>query len=267
MHSREQATGQTPRITAIPRLAAGGKWRVEAMRALSEPLLLWFTRGQGRITLGGVTRGYGPNMAIFVPPGVMHGFEVGPLVFGSALFFGAQHGLNLPQGPTLLRVRDNAQQVELNLCLDAIGRELVSQKPAAAQAARFYLGLVSVWLERQIALAPPDEAPQKRSAQRLVGRFTAALEREFRSGRTVADYARELGVTPTHLTRVCQITMGRSAKALISDRVLFEARRLLRDTQTPVHQVASDLGFTSAAYFTRAFQHHTGTTPSNFRRS
>ncbi len=47
------------RLMAIPRLAAGGRWRVEAMRSLSEPLLLWFTRGQGRITVAGVTRGYG----------------------------------------------------------------------------------------------------------------------------------------------------------------------------------------------------------------
>jgi len=45
-----------PRLVAIPRLAAGGKWRVEAMRSLSEPCLLWFTKGQGRITISGVTR-------------------------------------------------------------------------------------------------------------------------------------------------------------------------------------------------------------------
>ena len=41
------------RVTAIPRLAANGRWRVEAMRALSEPMLLWFTKGQGRITIAG----------------------------------------------------------------------------------------------------------------------------------------------------------------------------------------------------------------------
>jgi AraC family transcriptional regulator, transcriptional activator of pobA len=33
-----------------------------------------------------------------------------------------------------------------------------------------------------------------------------------------------------------------------------------------VSHVSEVLGFTSAAYFTRAFQHRTGKTPSAFRR-
>ena len=33
------------RLLAIPRLAAAGRWRVEAMRTLSEGCLLWFTKG------------------------------------------------------------------------------------------------------------------------------------------------------------------------------------------------------------------------------
>ena len=56
------------RLVAVPRLVAGGRWRVEAMRTLSESCLLWFTKGQGRITVAGVTRGYTANNAIFIPP-------------------------------------------------------------------------------------------------------------------------------------------------------------------------------------------------------
>ena len=98
-------------------------------------------------------------------------------------------------------------------------------------------------------------------------RYTALLERDFRSGRGVADFAAALGVTPTHLTRCCKQTCGRPASALLHDRVIFEARRLLSETSLPVGHIARDLGFTSAAYFTRAFQHQTGKTPSGFRRA
>jgi AraC family transcriptional activator of pobA len=83
----------------------------------------------------------------------------------------------------------------------------------------------------------------------------------------VSDFARELGVTSTHLTRVCNKTCGSSASDLLHDRVIFEARKLLTETRMPVSQVAQALGFTSAAYFTRAFQHRTGKTPSAFRKS
>lgn len=254
------------RLVAIPRLAAGGRWRVEAMRSLSEPLLLWFTRGQGRITIAGVTRGYVPNNAIFIPAGTMHGFEVGQHVFGTAVFFGRDTDLTLPKQTHHLRIRENSAQVELNLHLDAIGREQASDKPAHDRATRHHLGLLSVWLERQIALHPVEDLPHPVSARRLAARFTQIVERDFRSGAGVADYAAALGVTPTHLSRVCRTTTGRSAKAILSDRVIFEARRMLLDTKKPVQEVAQDLGFTSPAYFTRAFQHHTGKTPTDFRR-
>lgn len=255
------------RLVAIPRLAAGGRWRVEAMRSLSEPLLLWFTRGQGRITIAGVTRGYGPNNAIFIPAGTMHGFEVGQHVFGTAVFFGRDTDLTLPQKVQHLRVRENSAQVELNLLLDTIGREQVSGKPAHDRAVRHHLGLLSVWLERQVAVQPPEDLPHPESARKLAARFTQLLERDFRTGHGVADYAAELGVTPTHLSRVCRTTTGRPAKAILSDRLLFEARRLLSETKAPVREVAQTLGYTSAAYFTRAFQQQTGKTPTDFRRA
>jgi AraC-like DNA-binding protein len=253
------------RLVAIPRLAAGGRWRVEAMRAYSEPCLLWFTKGQGRITVAGTTRGYTAHNAIFIPAGVMHGFEVGPQVFGTAVFFGSDCSVTLPKEPYHLRIRETFTAQELNVTLDAILRELNSDSPAHERAAQAYLGLLGVWLERQIAKATPEQ-PKPDAARRLVTRYTALLEREFRSGLGVAEFAAQLGVTPTHLTRCCKQTGGRPASALLHDRLIFEARRLLSETDLPVNLIAGSLGFTSAAYFTRAFQHQTGKSPTAFRR-
>lgn len=254
------------RLVAIPRLAAGGRWRVEAMRAYSEPLMLWFTKGQGRITLAGQTRGYTANNAIFIPPGVMHGFEVGPQVFGTAVFFGRGTPLVLPSDPHHLRIRETFVAQELNITLDAIQRELDSAHPGHDRAAAHHLGLLSVWLERQIARAAPD-LPKPDAARRLVARYTALLEQEFRLGLGVADFAAQLGVTPTHLTRCCKQACSRPASALLHDRLIFEARRLLSETDMAVNAIAGSLGFTSAAYFTRAFQNQTGKSPTAFRRS
>ncbi|MEZ5730982.1 MAG: AraC family transcriptional regulator [Paracoccaceae bacterium] len=252
------------RVVPIPRLAAGGRWRVEAMRSLSEPMLLWFTRGQGRITIAGVTRGYGAHNAIFIPAGVMHGFEVGAQTFGSAVFFGKET-VNLPTEVMHLRVRETGPQGELSLLIDSIQRELSSAKPGHDRAAQNYLGLLGVWLERQADIAGGDSR-KPGAALRLVRRYTALLERDFKSGKTVAHFAQELGVTTTHLSRVCNQTCGRSASDLLHDRVIFEARKLLNETRLPISRVADHLGFTSAAYFSRAFQHRTGLTPSAFRR-
>lgn len=256
------------RLTPISRLAAGGRWRVEAMRSLREPLLLWFTQGQGRITVAGTTRGYGTNHAVFIPPGVMHGFEVTPRVQGTAVFFGRNPGLTLPGTSKFLRPRDPISQKELIATLESIQRELESGRSGSQQAARHHLGLLGVWLERQIererALEPLLVRPV--AAQRLIARYAALLERDFRSNSAVADYAAALGVTPTHLTRACRATCGKGAHQLLEDRILFEARRLLAETRMPIKDVAQLLGFNSAGYFTRSFQKNAGVTPSAFRK-
>jgi AraC family transcriptional regulator, transcriptional activator of pobA len=255
------------RLVPIPRLALGGRWRVEAMRSISEPLLLWFTKGQGRITIAGVTRGYTSHNCIFIPAGVMHGFDVGPQVFGTAVYFGKNSGLSLPAAPQHLRIRETFPQQELNILLDSIQREIDSLNPANDRAAYHHLGLLSVWLERQVAKHVLEPAARPDAARRLVARYTALLEREFRSGMSTSDFAAALGVTPTHLTRCCNAACGKTASALLQDRKIFEARKLLSETRLPVARIAGNLGFNSPAYFTRAFHHATGLSPSLFRRT
>ncbi|MDB9944026.1 helix-turn-helix domain-containing protein [Octadecabacter sp.] len=92
------------------------------------------------------------------------------------------------------------------------------------------------------------------------------IERHYHDHSGVPDYVAKLGVTPTHLARCCRQTSGKSALELLNDRILFEARLLLRDTKDPVQKIASDLGFGSAPYFTHAFAAQPGLTPSKFRQ-
>lgn len=259
-------TPTTIRLVPIPRMAAGGRWRVEAMRSYGEPVLLWFTRGQGRITVSGITRGYGAHNAVFIPAGTMHAFDISTQVHGTAVFFGRDCTLALPDRPCHLRIREQMTQLEMNATLENIGRELESRRPGHDRAARHHLGLLGVWLERQVAIAQAD-TPRPDASRRLAARYAEILERGFDSGMGVAEYAAILGVTPTHLSRACKAASGRPASALLQDRVIFEARRLLSETRLPVARISETLGFTSAAYFTRAFQHRTGQTPTAFRKT
>lgn len=254
------------RVVPIPRLVTANRWQMEGMRAQPEAVLLWITRGQGRITMGGTTRGYGAHNAVFIPAGVMHALEIGAQTQGVAVFFGQSSDVTLPHSAQHLRIRDAVPQAEVLGIIEQIQREMTSEKIGADRAARHYIGLLGVWLERQVDAASQDGAKPS-AAKRLAARFSALLERDFRSGHGVGDYAEALGVTPTHLTRACRESCARSASDLLQDRRHYEACRLLTETEAPVKDVASTLGFTSAAYFTRAFHQRTGKTPSDFRKN
>ena len=254
------------RVVSLPHFARGGKWRTEAMRSYSQPLLIWFTKGQGRITVAGVTRGYGPHNAIFIPAGTMHGFDMLGQVFGSILFFPISADFDLPSEHQHLRFRLAAQHTELTGLIDNIQREAGRDLPRQDKALLHHGGLLSVWLRRQMDLSP-DADEDSDASRRLAEAYTALVERDFHLGKGVSQYAAELGVTPTHLSRVCNIACGRPASAILADRVHYEARRMLAQTRAPVKDIANHLGFTSAAYFTRAFQKQAGKTPSSFRKT
>ncbi len=253
---------------ALATLTYGGpasKWRTEAMRSHATPRLIHITKGQGRITVAGLTNGYGPNNLIFIPAGTIYGLEVGPTVFGQIMTL--PDGADWPDAPFHLRLLDVAPQKELQGYIEAIEREL--QPSGDHRAANCHLGLLAIFVERQLAKRDTGTIDKRRNsaAGRLVARYSALIARDFASDRSVADYAATLKVTPTHLTRVCQQTCGRSALRLLNERIHYEACMLLRDTNVPVQDIAKLLSFRSPAYFTRSFQEKSGQTPSEFRRT
>ena len=258
------------RLVPISKLAAAPKWQMETLRALREPVFFWFTSGQGRITLGGSTRGFHPHNAIYIPPGTMYGFQAMTRTQGVALHMGDPTGLDLPDAPLHLRLRDGNQHAEVAQIIDAIQRELDGGKPFADRAARHQIGLLAIWLERQ-RKGISDDSPRGMSSanpnERLTARYTALLEREYGSALNVTDYAKALGVTPTHLTRACRASCGRSALQVMRERRLYEARRLLTETDVPVQDIAHNLGFSTPAYFSRAFSATTGKAPSLYRKA
>jgi AraC family transcriptional regulator, transcriptional activator of pobA len=257
------------RIVPISKLAAAPKWQLETMRALREPLFLWVTNGQGRINLGGSTRGFHPHNAIFIPAGTLYGLQAMTRVQGSAIYFGNRHGLDLPDQPLHLRLRDAVQHAEVSHLVDCVQREVEGQRAQAEKAAYLQLGLLAIWLERHRREREDDSTraiPVLTANERLTARYATLLEREFGSALNVTDYATALGVTPTHLTRACRASCGRTALALMQERRLFEARRLLLETKIPVQDIARNLGFSTPGYFSRAFAQHIGQPPSSFRK-
>ena len=110
-----------------------------------------------------------------------------------------------------------------------------------------------------------DQSDTAPAGEPLVIQFEELLEEHFREHRSVSDYAADLSVSATHLSRMLRQATGYSASRIIEDRVIREARRHLVFTNLRVSEVAYLLGYSDPAHFSRVFSKATGMSPREFR--
>ncbi len=101
----------------------------------------------------------------------------------------------------------------------------------------------------------------------LLRQFQAKVEEYFRQLHEVGAYASLLNLSAGHLSEVVKAQSGRPAIKHIHERLVLEARRLLFHTSHSLKEIAFDLGFSEASYFSRFFRRETGVTPVEYRAS
>ncbi|WP_299731331.1 AraC family transcriptional regulator [uncultured Tateyamaria sp.] len=250
----------------LSQLSGAQDWRLSLAHDRAAHLLIWVTRGQGRLLLNGTRRGVGTHNAISIPAQTLFSLELGRQGMGLVAVIPDGSDLRLPLGPRQLRMRDVSAISELTSLFEAAVREDSSGRELSQDALDAHIALMSVWWRRQIAL--PDNLPVRmNAAARLSAAFCQRIAQFYTTGMSMADHAAALNVTPTHLTRACKAASGRTAADLLTERVLYAARIALSETDVAIQDVARHLGFGSAAYFTRFIQQHTAKTPTALRQS
>ncbi|WP_238368719.1 helix-turn-helix domain-containing protein [Mesobacterium pallidum] len=224
-------------------------------------------RGGGVARIEGTAHALAEGVLINVPVGVVHGFTFQPGTVGRVVtllaelrdeLLAADQALpGLLTRPAVVPAPAASWPV-----LAGIETEFEGRSYARAQVLRSLTGVLLGLVARAVAgaegaagAAPPPQ----------VRRFLDLVEKGFASGAKVADYAARLGVSATHLSRLCREATGQPASRLIAERLLREARRNLAFTTLPVSTIAYELGYDDPAYFSRVFQRETGESPSAFR--
>ncbi len=105
------------------------------------------------------------------------------------------------------------------------------------------------------------------SQNKILQQFRTLIDDHFLSKTQVAEYADMIYITPGHLNDTIKTVTGRTAKQVIDEKRITEAKRLLFWGELTVKQIASHLNFEDDAYFNRFFKKHTGQTPALFQRN
>ena len=244
--------------------------------ALSFLDILLVTTGRGWFEIDGARHAVAPGLLLVTTPGQVRRWDVtgldGACVFFTKEFlrdafadarFLDQFAFFNAARPSSALLLPAAERTQFLRRFRRMREELRTMRDDASDLlrARLYelLVLINRWYRQ--------DHPQTHAATRngIVERFQLMLDREFRQLHRVQDYASRLGVSPGHLNLLCRTHAGRSASAEIHQRVLLEARRLLRYTDKPAFVVAQELGFADPAYFGRFFRRETNVTPRAYR--
>lgn len=235
------------------------------------------TAGGGRMSADGATTSCTAPALLLLPPRVVHAFAWSPDTQGQVLTLSARllarllatspDLAGLFDRPAHIAMPDGSAAAEaIGHAFARIGRELATSAPGRDQALQACLTTLLLDALR-LHLSAHDAAGQPpRTGARLTTRFIAALEGAFRTQHALAFYADSLGVAPAALRAATRAATGRSPSALLRERQILEAKRLLLSSDIGVAETAYALGFDDPAYFSRVFRAATGCSPRGYRR-
>ncbi|WP_235921315.1 helix-turn-helix domain-containing protein [Foetidibacter luteolus] len=111
------------------------------------------------------------------------------------------------------------------------------------------------------------------ASERVASLFLELLERQFPIEtpqqqielRSAKDFADRLSVHINHLNSVLKENTGKTTTYLISNRIIQEAKFLLKQTDWNISEIAYSLGFEEVAHFSNFFKRQTNYSPNNFR--
>lgn len=101
--------------------------------------------------------------------------------------------------------------------------------------------------------------------QKRVFQFLELMETLFLKETTSEFYAQKLGVSVKRLNQILKEKLGLTAKQIIQQRQITEAKRQLVKGEITTKELAFELGFDSISSFSRFFKKNTGVSPSTFK--
>ncbi len=144
--------------------------------------------------------------------------------------------------------------------LERIDEELRESRLGFREAARAHLHILLIEAARVISpRSQSEEMPP------LVGEAFDFIEQRYAEPISLAEVARAVGRSASHLTSVIRQHTGMTVLEWIVERRLAEARRRLRETDEDVAIVAERVGFSDATYFIRLFRRAHHLTPREWR--
>lgn len=182
-----------------------------------------------------------------------------------------QYAVFQPGGNNIFELTDE-QVVQVNAVFQKMMTEIQSDYIHKYDVLRNLVFELLHFVMKMQPSANFDKQPINAS-QRIATLFLELLERQFPIDenhpqvklRTASDFARQLNVHVNHLNKAIKDTTEKTTSQLIAERVMQEAKIMLKHSNWSVSEIAYSLGFNEVTHFNNFFKKHAALSPLKFR--
>lgn len=228
--------------------------------------IIWFQKGSGTHYVDFNQYAIAPGTIIFISPGQIHSFDTKHDQEGYVLKICAELFDDFVS-LSCVTVQDK-DSAALEMLVAAMQEELKKEDSLGhREALHALVKLFVIMVRRSYAgMNPSAPNPHKVSYKAFLN-FRKLIEENYCRLHTVKDYASLLNVSSKTLTLYVNECSKYSPLELINNRIILEAKRLLRYSVLSVKEIAFRLGFEDPSYFAKFFKRLVKQSPADYRES
>ena len=144
--------------------------------------------------------------------------------------------------------------------------EVVHDRPFPRASVQSLISLYFHQLDFVRKRSQSTERQQHTRQEDIFNRFLELVNKYAVRERSIAFYADRLFLTPRYLSTLVRQASGRTVMDWVNEAVMQEAKLMLRHTDKLVYQIADELNFPNASFFSKYFRRMAGMTPNDYRR-
>ncbi|MDZ7899778.1 MAG: helix-turn-helix domain-containing protein [Arcicella sp.] len=235
-------------------------------------------KGSGKLLIEQKKFDFEDACLLIIPENTLHGFEYEEEIQGTVLtisvsfleqLFKQKPNVSLELGKLrILNLDKNDSDFQFILqCIEKIKQEIFSHLPERETMLQALFTAFLTNIFRFTYIQNEEKIIQNERSLRIFKLFVEQIKKIRKPQRLISEYAQELKITPIHLNRICQYITQKTATQVVNDFFVGEAQKLLRHTSFGISEIAYQLNFEDAAYFSRLFKKHTGASPKEFREN
>ena len=228
--------------------------------------IIWFQKGSGTHYVDFNQYAIAPGTIFFISPGQIHSFDTKHDQEGYVLKICAELFDDFVS-LSCVTVQDK-DSAALEMLIGAMQEELKKEDSLGhREALHALVKLFVIMVRRSYAdINPSAPTPHKVSYKAFLN-FRKLIEENYCRLHTVKDYAALLNVSSKTLTLYVNECSKYSPLELINNRIILEAKRLLRYSVLSVKEIAFRLGFEDPSYFAKFFKRLVKQSPADYRES